>query len=245
MGQWLGARLERHAGREVRRYDTDWHFHRDWQVIHVTDGRRAFEWRGGGLTFGPKQTLILPPGLVHRGHSTSEVSSFVMLYASSDSLGISAPSSPTIVHDRKLTAAIIEVDTEHTREEKREEIESILARVVSRGATTTWVPPVVSCVRAWLEEHHDSQCSFEELGRVRGCNPFYMSHLFRQWVGLSPRAFRVQLRLLEARRRIALGQPLASVAADLGFADQSHLGRQFKRAFGLPPGLMAGLITGL
>ncbi|NER62084.1 AraC family transcriptional regulator, partial [Pseudomonas sp. MAFF212428] len=37
------------------------------------------------------------------------------------------------------------------------------------------------------------------------------------------------------RRQLAAGQRPAQVALDLGFADQSHLGRWFVRAYGLTP----------
>jgi len=38
---------------------------------------------------------------------------------------------------------------------------------------------------------------------------------------------------------IAMGQPLAQVAPELGFTDQSHLARQFKAWFGVTPGAFA------
>lgn len=49
-------------------------------------------------------------------------------------------------------------------------------------------------------------------------------------------AQQVHLRLAEAKRRLGAGVPIAAVAADLGFADQSHLHRRFKGAFGMTPG---------
>ena len=42
-------------------------------------------------------------------------------------------------------------------------------------------------------------------------------------------------RLGLARSAIERGVPLAEAAASAGFADQSHMTRQFKRAYGLTP----------
>jgi AraC-like DNA-binding protein len=42
-------------------------------------------------------------------------------------------------------------------------------------------------------------------------------------------------RLALSRTAIESGLPLAQVAAEAGFADQSHMTRQFKRAYGLTP----------
>ena len=44
-------------------------------------------------------------------------------------------------------------------------------------------------------------------------------------------------RLASARRMLARGEQPATVAMTLGFADQSHLGRWFVRAYGLTPAL--------
>ena len=48
-------------------------------------------------------------------------------------------------------------------------------------------------------------------------------------------------RLDRARGLIRAGQPLGQAAAAAGFADQSHMSRHFKRAYGLSPGRWARL----
>ena len=53
--------------------------------------------------------------------------------------------------------------------------------------------------------------------------------------GTAPHRQLVQLRLSEARRLLRDGEAPAEVAAACGFADQSHLTRWFRRAYGLPP----------
>lgn len=46
-----------------------------------------------------------------------------------------------------------------------------------------------------------------------------------------------RLRLNEVARRLALGRgPIAALAAELGFSDQSHCTRAFRAEFGIPPG---------
>ena len=56
---------------------------------------------------------------------------------------------------------------------------------------------------------------------------------------------RVQIRLIEARRLLAEGVRPAAVAAQCGFADQSHLGRWFRRAYGLSPATYRAGCTGV
>jgi len=49
----------------------------------------------------------------------------------------------------------------------------------------------------------------------------------------------LQRRVALARRLIAQGLPLAETAAACGFADQSHMTRQFVRKYGVSPGMVA------
>lgn len=53
--------------------------------------------------------------------------------------------------------------------------------------------------------------------------------------GMPPQAFRRMLRLNRARQLLRTEMCLADVAAETGFADQSHLGRWFRQAFGTTP----------
>jgi AraC-like DNA-binding protein len=53
---------------------------------------------------------------------------------------------------------------------------------------------------------------------------------------MPPHAFRLAARLNLARALLRNGEPIAAVAAHTGFADQSHLGRLLRRAFGTTPG---------
>jgi AraC-like DNA-binding protein len=52
----------------------------------------------------------------------------------------------------------------------------------------------------------------------------------------------VRRRLDRAKRLIRAGTTLAEVAVASGFADQSHLTRHFKKAYGLSPGRWSGML---
>jgi AraC-like DNA-binding protein len=77
------------------------------------------------------------------------------------------------------------------------------------------------------------------LASLSGLSRFHFLRSFARATGLTPHAFQVQARLHLARRLILAGQPLADVAAEAGFADQSHLTRLFARSYGMPPGRYA------
>jgi AraC-like DNA-binding protein len=58
---------------------------------------------------------------------------------------------------------------------------------------------------------------------------------FKRLRGLPPEQFRLLYRLNDARQLLRAGEGIATVAAITGFSDQSHLGRSFRRFFGVTP----------
>jgi AraC-like DNA-binding protein len=66
-------------------------------------------------------------------------------------------------------------------------------------------------------------------------NRFQLARAFRAAYDTSPHSYLVQARLIRARQLLADGERPAETAATCGFADQSHLGRWFRRAYGVTP----------
>jgi AraC-like DNA-binding protein len=58
---------------------------------------------------------------------------------------------------------------------------------------------------------------------------------FREQIGMSLAAWRQHVRLLEALARLACGQPVTSIAFDVGYESPSAFTAAFQRAFGVPP----------
>jgi AraC-like DNA-binding protein len=62
-----------------------------------------------------------------------------------------------------------------------------------------------------------------------------LARLFRSETGMSFGAWRQQLRLMEAVRRMAAGAPVTTVALDLGYASPSAFAAMFRKSLGVPP----------
>lgn len=97
-------------------------------------------------------------------------------------------------------------------------------------------PKAIATVRAYIDAHYADNFSLETLSTTAGLSPYYLIRSFKKQMGLPPHAYQRQVRLLQAKRSLRTGRPLAAIAVDHGFYDQSHLTRCFKRAFGVTPG---------
>jgi len=79
--------------------------------------------------------------------------------------------------------------------------------------------------------------AMEDLSAIAGVTPEHLSRSFKQSYGLSPFQLLIAARIQTARKLIAKGVSLATVAVSAGFSDQSHMTRWIKRAFGVSPGV--------
>ncbi|MET8545683.1 DUF6597 domain-containing transcriptional factor [Kitasatospora sp. NPDC004799] len=85
-------------------------------------------------------------------------------------------------------------------------------------------------------------CRVDELAAELGLTVRRLQRLFAEYVGASPKWVLRRARLHEAAERAGTdgGLDLAALAAELGYADQAHLTRDFTAAVGVPPARYAG-----
>ena len=81
----------------------------------------------------------------------------------------------------------------------------------------------------------------EQLLDEAGATRRGLQRLFREYVGATPKWVIQRFRLIEAAERLAAGDVAdgAALAFDLGYADQAHFIRDFKRIVGRPPAAYA------
>lgn len=72
--------------------------------------------------------------------------------------------------------------------------------------------------------------------RSLGVSSRSLTRLLASHTGRPPIWWRNLARARQAARCLDDGRSLADLAGDLGFADQAHLSREFRRWFGVPPG---------
>jgi len=78
--------------------------------------------------------------------------------------------------------------------------------------------------------------SLEALAAAVNLSPFHFARVFRRATGMPPHTWLMQQRIARARALLQSGCLPLEVAMQLGFADQSHLSRQFKQVYGVGPG---------
>ena len=88
----------------------------------------------------------------------------------------------------------------------------------------------------YISAYLDRDLSLKELGNVVQMSPYYFSRLFKETTGITPRQYIICRRIERAKKLLQQRKiSIAEVAKEVGFVDQSHLHRHFKRLVGVTP----------
>jgi AraC family transcriptional regulator len=98
--------------------------------------------------------------------------------------------------------------------------------------------PRKKLVRAveYIQDQLDTDLTVCGIAQAVCMSPYHFMRLFKESIGQSPHQYVIEARVRKAKGLLATGKLTISEAAyQVGFVDQSHLTRHFKRVFGMPP----------
>jgi len=225
------------------------HVHDSWTVFVVDDGwiRYDLETRHRGAG-GPRVT-ILPPNVVHDGRAAVAVGFRKrVLYLTTDVLderltgrAVDRPDTA----DPALLHAVHALHRSLRHPDDALEAESRLAAVGDRlrahlgdpSPNHDEQPPrLAGELRDLLDGRLFEHLTLAQAGGDLGASPAHLVRSFTGSFGIAPHQYVLARRIDAARHRLLAGEPIAQVASSVGFFDQAHFTRQFKRHLGIPPG---------
>lgn len=231
------------------------HMHDELEIGIIESGRRLVQWRGREFIVDAGSILVFAPGEVHAGFPIGPVPTIYRsvllpesIIASSDlgsrarrTLQCGDPVSRDAAAFKRMREAMVSLESGRTDGPTEREFMSTVRDVLTQLADRSPCLPVdghpaVDVARTYIHEHYREPIRLALLASMSGVSALYLIRLFRRVTGLTPAAYLVQVRVLEALRQIREDVGLSEVACSTGFADQSHLTRFFKRLVGVPPG---------
>jgi AraC family transcriptional regulator len=99
-------------------------------------------------------------------------------------------------------------------------------------------PRVVADALQFIHQNYARDVGLSDIAAAVHVSPFHLARVFKRTLGVSPHQHMIQVRVNNARSLLTGGssrRSLAEIASAVGFADQSHLTRHFKRITGVTP----------
>lgn len=238
-------------------------FQTTWDICLVDEGISEWRYRGKTMSSPPGSVRLKEPGETFRTLSVKQASSMQLLRVSHEYVQTLLDPWPS----SRLYLTTFQFDAPHLFQRSSElfqvlkhsqnklEQETHLAEGLSSillhhlALQPKNVPvlshPGVKKAREYIDAYFAEEITLEQLAQIAGLHPVYLSRVFRKEVGLPPHAYQNERRLLAALSMLEQGMSPVDTAVNVGFVDQSHLTRQFKRQIGLTPGAFRRISSAL
>ena len=234
------------------------HVHDGFCIGVVQKGARVI-CQDGTLTVIPENALfVINPGTSHSCKSQHEGHSYSIVCVKAESMKTIASQMSekvqTVPYFKNILLRDIELGLKIRRFfslienaslslERESVLLSLLSTLILKYGNEPPIPLQVGShegtikrVCEFIRMYYAEDLSLRQLSRVACLSPFYLQRLFLQNTGISPHDYLVHFRIRKAQDLLMEGRSIASVALDVGFVDQSHFTRSFKRVIGLTPG---------
>ncbi|TVM14352.1 AraC family transcriptional regulator [Oceanidesulfovibrio indonesiensis] len=241
------------------------HFHEEYAIGVIERGAMRFRYLGNDMTAAAGQVNIVVPGEPHDGHAAADHGwTYRMFYLAPAVLEAAlqevAPQAHQVhfavgvIADSELAARVLRAhccfaDPGASTLARQTLLLDMLTHWISRhGDRRSSLPATHSeagaadAAREIISERHAEDLRLEEIATYAGMSPFHLVRVFKARFGLTPHAFLVHVRIHRARALLRTHMRLADIAAAVGFSDQSHLTRHFRRQYGVTPGAYRNFI---
>ncbi|MGM9331894.1 helix-turn-helix domain-containing protein [Streptomyces murinus] len=257
--QWRRARLG-HEGPPLdlltasfRRHTYAPHAHDEYTIGVCVGGYEVIDYRGGHIRTGAGTIVVLDPGEMHTGGPGNATDGYAYraLYAEPSLLGEGtaggAPHFPEpLLDDPELALALARAHAELSACPDPLEAESrlpwLLTALARRHSSARPVHDrvpgaagIARTVRDRLADELTAPPTLASLAADLGLSRYQLLRAFRTATGIPPYAWLAQYRVGRARVLLEAGLRPAEVAGLVGFADQAHLTRWFRRVLGVTP----------
>ncbi len=218
------------------------HCHARAQLIFAIAGVMTISNDQSRFVVPPQRALWMPAGMQHSMTMSGVVSMRTLYVQAKGARGLPQDCrvlavSP-LLRELIVRATVLPVLYDENSAEGR-----IMQMILDEIATLQTLPldlpmpqdkRVLKLCRALIDDPADDR-TLEQFAEALGASARTFARLFRSETGMSFGAWRQQLRLMEALRRMAAGAPVTTVALDLGYASPSAFAAMFRKTLGVPP----------
>lgn len=253
-----GTTLERYRYGPGPAMETARHAHPDYQLCLSVDTPGEYHYRGARHFIPTGAVSAVYPGEQHAARDLSaraRPSEFWVLmvpvegvqpWAPAEECSLGLPFLPSpVLPDHRFAREVAALPRRFLRATSALEQETLITDIIgglaavsgsSRRGKKFSHGRVVREVRDRLAENLSENLSLAELARAAGLSPWQLCRAFRTTYGLAPHAWLTHRRIEAGKRLLSLGWTPSAVAFEVGFADQSHFHRHFRRLVGASPG---------
>lgn len=234
------------------------HSHEVFSIGAITSGRSTYLHEKRRIPVQAGTVVLMNPGDVHACNPVAnEQWSYLMLYVDSlwladlqHELGLDAnhefqpianthSTSPALfkaLNRLHATLTDVEADTLDKHCASVGFFSYLQQNPGTRSSLPAPVAPRVERAAQYIDDNFKLPVTLEDMCNAASLSGSYLIRAFEQRYHMTPHAYLLNRRIQHARRQLRSGSLIAHVAHELGFADQAHFQRAFKKHLAATPG---------
>jgi AraC-like DNA-binding protein len=230
------------------------HAHDVYEFHYIVGGRGSFELRGRWLAVRPGYFFYTRPRTEHRSAVPAE-GDYLLQYVAFLEIdpeldAATAADLETRVGEGTLhrlgdryheffaqISRLSEATEAYERRAATFRFAALLYELLAGTPASDHGHPAVERALEFMRSHVGEAYGLEDMVAAIGLNKSYFIRLFKKRVGVPPMRYATSLKMSAAANLLHTTQePLATVAAQVGFSDEYHFAKRFKQWSGVPPG---------
>lgn len=126
-------------------------------------------------------------------------------------------------------------------ERRRHRADRLLQELIGQlldmtSATQVSTADALARAADYIRTHHDKPLTRDRLAEAAGLSPWYFSHQFKRWLGVTPMEYVHQVRIRHAKELLILHRSGIREAGERsGYADEPYFRKKFKQVVGITP----------
>ncbi|HJU49704.1 MAG TPA: AraC family transcriptional regulator [Pseudogulbenkiania sp.] len=234
------------------------HSHEHFSIGAITGGCSTYLSEQTSHAVGRGDVVLMNPGEVHACNPIGDQPwSYHMLYVDTAwlaglqrELGLSAnqdfhPFQSRLSQDARLYRQLGRLvalcrDGKSTALQKQGEAVAFFSAVQSLLQPTGWSVSEshakLQQAADFINDHYAAELSLQDISTAASLSSSYLIRAFRQRYHMTPHEYLLNCRIQRGKALLRRGHGIADVAQALGFADQAHFQRIFKRLVAATPG---------
>jgi AraC-like DNA-binding protein len=220
----------------ISKHTYPWHFHECFTLILVEKGKILYEFQDTRIAVTENEALIIEPFRIHRNLISQPTSYKAIFVPGKYAEGIGENPIITMKIDNpKVVSKIIDLqsilENNSTKNDNKEHICELLNLL-----NQSQIEPVTVRLTS-LHSIPKINCGFtiNELAEIEHLSKFHFQRKFKKIYGLTIGQLKQQEKAVKAKALLEKGIPATDVAYDLGFFDQSHFIKYFKKMWAVTP----------
>lgn len=224
-------------------YEISDHKHYSAQLEYAAYGVMRVTTERGVWIVPPQRAVFIPANTIHTSASYGDILLCNLLIQPEAAPGLPAECCVVAVPPllRELLLHAVTLPREYEPGGSDERVMDVILDVVQGLEVAPLDLPIgtddrLRRIYEVLTQRPEDSRTLQEWGHLVGASERTLARLFRAQTGMSFRQWRQQLRILEAIERLGRGEPVTTVAFEMGYESPSAFITMFRKALGKTPG---------